>query len=319
MTPPLKHALLALALLAAGPALAAYPDKPVKIVVPNTPGGPVDVTMRLLATELSRKWGQPVVIENKAGASGMITGAAVAASPPDGYVLGTMLAATMTIVPFAVDKMPYDPQKDLAPITTIARTPFIFLVPKDSPFKTWQDFIEAARSRELKLGSYSIGTGFHLAWEQIARRAGVKALYAPSSSAGKTQGDLLGGILDISFDAPSSAKGLIDSGRLRALAITSAQRFGGLPDVPTLDESGLKGFSTEPWFSLMARTGTPDEIIAKIQRDIAAILASPAMQKQMEMLGQVPVADTPAQLAETIRKDRRNMEPLVKELGIRLQ
>ncbi|GAA0528219.1 tripartite tricarboxylate transporter substrate binding protein [Pigmentiphaga sp. GD03639] len=319
MTAFLRQALCVLSLLAAGPALAAWPDKPVRIVVPNTPGGPVDVTMRLLATELSRKWGQPVIIENKAGASGMITGAAVASSPPDGYVLGTMLAATMTIVPFAVDRMPYDPRKDLAPVTTVARTPFIFLVPKDSPFKTWKDFVDAARQRELKLGSYSIGTGFHVGWERIARQAGIKVLYAPSSSAAKTQGDLLGGILDISFDAPSSAKGLIDSGRLRPLAITSAQRFSGLPDVPTLDESGLKGFSTEPWFSLMARAGTPDDVIAKIQRDVAAVLATPAMHRQMEMLGQVPVADTPAELAETVRKDRAAMEPLVKELGIRLQ
>lgn len=315
----ISQALAAFFLLAAGPALAAYPERPVKIVVPNAAGGPVDVIMRLLGAELSKKWGQAVVIENKPGASGMIAGSTVAASAPDGLVLGTMISATLTVVPFAVDSMPYDTDRDFAPVTLIAHTPFIFIVAKDSPFKTWQDFVQAAKSRQLKLGSYSLGTSFHLTWEQIARRAGVSAIYAPSSSASRNQGDLIGGILDISLDAISSARGMIDSGRLRVLAVTSAERFPGLPDVPTLSESGLKGYSSEPWFSLMVKAGTPAGIIDKIQRDVAEILNTPAMRRQMEILGQVPVASTPAQLADKIRQDRKVLEPLVKELGIRLQ
>ncbi len=312
--------ILAASLMAfSASSFAAYPERPVKIVVPNAPGGPVDVTVRLLATELSKKWGQAVVVENRPGASGMMTGSVVASSPADGYVLGTMLAATMTIVPFAVDKMPFDPLEDLAPVTMLARVPFMFIVAKNSPLKTWHDFIAASKQRDLTIGSYSIGTSFHLSWEQIAKQAGIKAVYAPSSSPGRTQGDLISGRIDIALEALSSAKGLMDGDRVRALAITSSKRFPTLPDVPTLIESGLEGYSAEPWFSLMARKGTPDEIVNKIQQDVAEALSTPGMRRQMELLGQEPVGSTPSELAETIRTERATMGSLVKSLGIRLQ
>jgi tripartite-type tricarboxylate transporter receptor subunit TctC len=229
-----------------------------------------------------------------------------------------VVASSVTIVPFAVDSLPFDTQKDLQPISLVARTPFIFIVPKDSPLKTWEDFVRESRARSLSVGSFSIGTAFHLVWEQTARRAGIKALYVPSSSSGKTQNDLIGGQLDVGLDAPSSSKGLIDSGRLRALAITSPQRFGGLPDTPTLKESGLD-YAPQPWIGLMGPAGIPKDRVAQIQKAVSDILKDPAMQAQMETLGMIPIGSTPEELAATIQADRADMGPLIKELGIKLQ
>ncbi|MBO9329049.1 tripartite tricarboxylate transporter substrate binding protein [Achromobacter xylosoxidans] len=314
-----KQTMLALALALPVAASAAYPDKPVKIFVSNPPGGPVDVMLRVLAGKLGAAWGQPVVVENRPGASGIISTNALAKSAPDGYTLGMVVASSVTIVPFAVDSLPFDPQKDLQPISLVARTPFIFVVPTDSPLKTWEDFVRASKARSLSLGSSSIGTAFHLVWEQTARRAGIKALYVPSSSFGKTQNDLIGGQLDVALDAPSSAKGLIDGGRLRALAITSPQRFAGLPGTPTLEESGMKGYAPQPWIGLMAPAGTPADRVALIQRAVSDVLQQPEMKAQMETLGMIPIGSTPQALAATIDSDRAEMEPLIKELGIKLQ
>ena len=314
-----KQTMLALALALPVAASAAYPDKPVKIFVSNPPGVPVDVMLRVLAGKLGAAWGQPVVVENRPGASGIISTNALAKSAPDGYTLGMVVASSVTIVPFAVDSLPFDPQKDLQPISLVARTPFIFVVPTDSPLKTWEDFVRASKARSLSLGSSSIGTAFHLVWEQTARRAGIKALYVPSSSFGKTQNDLIGGQLDVALDAPSSAKGLIDGGRLRALAITSPQRFAGLPGTPTLEESGMKGYAPQPWIGLMAPAGTPADRVALIQRAVSGVLQEPEMKAQMETLGMIPIGSTPQALAATIDSDRAEMEPLIKELGIKLQ
>jgi tripartite-type tricarboxylate transporter receptor subunit TctC len=314
----LKKWLLLAALFASLPAVAAYPERPVRIMVANPAGGPVDVFLRVLATRLSQTWNQSVVVENRPGASGIILGNALVKSAPDGYTLGMVVASSLTVVPFAVDNPPFDVQKDLQPVSLVARTPFIFVVPKDSPIKTWQDFVAASKQRDLTIGSFSIGTAFHLVWEQTARAAGVKAVYAPSPSSGKTLGDLIGGQLDIALDAPSSAKGMIDAGRLRAIAITSPTRFAGLPDTPTLDESGLKGYSSQPWFALMAPAGTPAGVVDRIQKTVAELLKDPAMTAQMQIYGMTPVGSTPAELAETIRNDLRDMGPLVKELGIKL-
>jgi tripartite-type tricarboxylate transporter receptor subunit TctC len=313
-----KQTALALALLAPLAAHAVYPDKPVKIIVSNPPGGPVDVMLRVLASKLGAAGGQPVVVENRPGASGIISTSALVKSAPDGYTLGMVVASTVTIVPFAVDSLPFDTQKDLQPVSLVARTPFIFIVPKDSPIKSWDDFVRESKTRSLSVGSFSIGTAFHLVWEQTARRAGIKALYVPSSSSGKTQNDLIGGQLDVGLDAPSSSKGLIDSGRLRALAITSPERFGGLPDTPTLKESGLN-YAPQPWIGLMAPAGVPKDRVALIQKSVSEILKEPAMRAQMETLGMIPIGSTPDVLAATIEADRAEMAPLIKELGIKLQ
>lgn len=314
----LRRVLVMLAaVLLANAAHAEYPDRPVRIIVSNPAGGPVDVMLRVLATRLSETWRQPVIVENRPGASGIISTGALLKAPPDGYTLGMVVASAITIVPFAVDD--FDPIDDLQPISLVARTPFLFVVAADSPLKTWDDFVRESKKRELNVGSFSIGTAFHLVWEQTARRAGIKALYAPSSSSGTTLNDLIGGQLDVALDAPSSAKGLVDSGRLRGLAITSPQRFAGMPDTPTLQESGMSGYAPQPWIGLMAPTGIPAERVTAIQLAVSAILQEPAMKAQMQTLGMIPFGSTPEVLASTIKTDRAEMAPLIKELGIRLK
>ncbi|MDS1139976.1 tripartite tricarboxylate transporter substrate binding protein [Pusillimonas sp. SM2304] len=298
---------------------AAYPERPVTIIVSNPPGGPVDVMLRLVAERLGAKWGQPVIVDNKPGASGIISTRSIVEAPADGYTLGMVVASAVTIMPFTVKQLPFDPVKDLTPISLVARTPFIFIVPQDSPFKTWSDFVDATKARDVTIGSFTVGTAFHLVWEQTSRRAGIQALYVPSSSSGKTQNDLIGGQLDIALDAPSSAKGLIDGGRVRALAITSPERFSGLPDVPTLNESGLDGYSSQPWISLMGPKGLPQERVADIRTALVDVLQEPALQERLALLGMIPIGSTPEELAKTIADDRAVMEPLIRELDIKLQ
>lgn len=311
--------LLLVCIASEAQAQQVFPDKPVKIIVANPPGGPIDVVLRVLATRMSAIWQQPVVVENKPGGSGIVSASALVKSAPDGYTLGMVAASSLTIMPFAVESLPYDPMKDLQPISLVARTPFIFIVRQDSPIKTWQDFVAQAKRQDLTIGSYAIGSAFHLVWEQTARKVGIKAVYAPSNSAGKTQSDLVGGQLDIVLEAPSSANAMLESGRVRAIAITSPERFAGLPDTPTLAESGLQGYASLPWLGLMGPTGIPADRVAIIQRTVAAILKEPAMQKQLQTLGMMPVGSDPQMLAQTILEERRAMQPLVKELGIKLQ
>lgn len=314
----LRRALLALTLTLLAPlALAAYPDKPVRLIINNPAGGPVDAMARLLGTRLGERWGQPVIVENRPGASGMISVNALTKAAPDGYTLGLVVASTVTIVPFAVGN--FDPVDALTPVSLVARTPFVFVVAADSPLRSWEDFVAASKARELNLGSFSIGTAFHLVWEQTARRAGIQALYAPSSSSGKTLNDLIGGQLDIALDAPSSAKGLLDSGRLRALAITSPQRFANLPDTPTLQEAGMDGYAAQPWIGLMGPAGLSGEQAAFIGDSVAEVLQEPAMRQQMQQLGMIPIGGDAQALRETIAAERAEMAPLVRELGIRLQ
>ncbi|MES2413577.1 MAG: tripartite tricarboxylate transporter substrate binding protein [Pseudomonadota bacterium] len=315
----LKKVILIAALAGSSLAMAAFPDKPVRIVVSNPAGGPVDVMLRVLASRLSTVWGQGVVVDNKPGASGIVSTQLVVSAPPDGYTLGMMVASALTIVPFAVDKLPFDPVRDLQPVSMVARTPFVFVVAQDSPIKTWQDFVRLSKTKDMTIGSLSRGTAFHLVWEQTALRAGVTALYAGSSSTGKTQTDLIGGLLDIVLDAPSSSKGLIDAGKLRAIAITSPTRFSGLPNTPTLNESGLTGYSSQPWIGLMAPAGTPPDVVASIQRTVAQILKEPEMASKMELLGMVPVGSSSKELGDTIAADRKDMEPLIRKLGITLR
>lgn len=304
------------ALLVVGSAHAEYPSRPVRMINANPPGGPVDILARVLSLRLAELWKQPVVVENRPGGSSIISTRALVESPADGHTLGLVVASALTIVPFAVNN--FDPVNDLQPISLVARTPFLFVVSADSPIQQWSDFLAESKKRELNIGSYSVGSAFHLIWEQVARKAGIKALYVPSSS-GRTLSDLIGGQLDIVLDTPSSAKGLLDSGRLRAIAITSPNRFAGLPNTPTLSESGMPGYAPQPWIGLMAPAGTPKAIVTKIQADVVQVLKDPGIQQQMQTLGMIPVGSSADEFAATIQADRADMKPLVKEVGIRLQ
>lgn len=310
---------MAAALLGMVPgAMAAYPDRPVTLINSNGPGGPVDILARLLAQKLGERWGQSVVVENRPGGSGIIATNAVASADPDGYTLGMVVASTVTIVPHAVNELPYDAATDLAPVAIVAKTPFVFVVPADSELQTWEDFVKHGREGDLAIGSFSVGTAFHLVWEQVSEAIGVDVVYVPSPTPGKTQADLLSGRLDIALDSPSSSKGLIDGGKLKPLAVTSLERFSGLPDTPTLAELGAAGELAEPWIGMMATGGTPPEVIAIVNETLNEVLEDPATQKQMQAIGMIPVGGTPAELEEAIARDDAAMKPLVEALEIRL-
>ena len=314
-----RQLIAAIAAASVAPGMSFAQGKPIRLVVPFPPGGATDITGRVLADALAPILQQPVVVDNRGGAGGSIGMAEVARAAPDGLTFGVATLSTHGVNPAVFAKLPYDPIKDLQPVTLVARTPFVFVVAQASPIKTWQDFVQQSKTRDMTIGSLSRGTAFHLVWEQTAQRAGITAVYAPSTSSGKTQTDLIGGLLDIVLDAPSSAKGLIDAGKLRAIAITSATRFPGLPQTPTLAESGLPGYAAQPWIALMAPAGTPAEVVTGIQRTVAGILKEPEMVARMESLGMVPVGSSARELADTIAADRKEMEPLIRQLGITLQ
>ena len=315
MWKPLSVPLLALA-LAFGHSAQAFPDQPVRIVVPNAPGGPVDVVTRVLGEALGQRWNQAVIVDNRPAGGGVVAGNQVARAKPDGHTLGLVVQSAVTILPFIMESLPYDPVGDFAPISLVARTPFVFLSAANGPIKTWQDAVDTAKSREITLGSYPAGTAFHLTWEMARRQAGIDGLYVPANSGTQVQAELANGDLDLALEAPSSAKGMIDAGKLRALAITSPQRLPILPDTPTLDEAGLKGFAFEPWFSLMAPAGTPDAVIEQIRQDLAAVLEQPEVRKQLDFFGMVPITTTPAELTRIIAEEREITLPLLREMGL---
>lgn len=308
---------LALAAGMASTQAMAWPDRPVTMVVANAPGGPVDIVVRLIAKELEERWKQPVIIDNKVGGSGMVAARTLARSEPDGYTLGTIFGAYYTTLPFVTD-VQVDPVKDLEAVTILAKTPFVYVVNQTSPYQSWKDVVADAKRREITVASYSIGTAFHLSWEQTARAAGIKALYAPASAASKTHTDLVSGQADLGLDALSSAKGMIDAGRLRALAVTGNTRLAVLPDTPSLTEEGMPDDIADPWFGVSAPKGTPGERIEQIRQDIHAVLSSDALQERLASMGMVPLGNTPAEMLEVIRKEQAVMAPLVKELDIRL-
>lgn len=312
--------LLSLPLLAAALALSsgvqAYPDQPVRIVVPNAPGGPVDVVTRVLSEALAKRWGQAVIVDNRPSGGGIVAGNQVARAKPDGHTLGLIVQSAVTILPFLMDSMPYDPVEDFAPISLISSTPFVFLAANDGPIHSWHDATQLAKEKEISIGSYPVGTAFHLAWELTRKQAGIDGLYVPANSGTQVQAELANGDLDLALESPSSARGMLDAGKLRALAITSPERLAILPDVPTLDELGLKGFAFEPWFSLMAPKGTPSETIEQIRQDLIAVLEEPEVRKQLEFFGMVPRTSTPQELAELVRQDRAVSLPLLREMGL---
>lgn len=180
--------------------------------------------------------------------------------------------------------------------------------------------MQLTKTKEATVGSLSRGSAYHVVWEQTAERAGIRnALYVGSPSSAKNQSDLLGGLLDIVLDAPSSSKGMIDSGKLRAIAITSATRFSGLQDTPTLSESGLSGYASQPWIGLMAPKGTPADVVAAVQRTVAQVLKEPEMMARMEMMGMIPVGNSSAEFGKIIVEERAVMEPMVRKLGITIR
>ena len=308
MTPTTRrHALLAAALLTlAGPGLAqeAWPGKPVRMIVPFAPGGSTDVIARMLGQKLAALWGQPVVIENRAGAGGNVGADAVAKSPGDGYTL-LMASGSVTINPALYKKMPFDTQKDLLPITNVAQGPMLVVVQDGAPYKTLKDLIAAAKAKpgSINFASAGVGSQVHLAGENFADAAVVDLQHVPYKGEALGYNDLIAGQVQMMVGNFAAASALIGPNRLRALAVTSKTRMPQLPEVPTAHEAGLPGFENIGWFGLLAPAGTPAAVIQKVQRDVAQVMGETEVKARLYVQGMSPVVNSTADFARQIDQE----------------
>ena len=310
----------ALALIAAAAARAEdYPSRPIRIVVPFSAGGAVDGPARIIAQELSKRLEQQVVIENKPGAGATIGSDVVAKSAPDGYTL-LFASQTNAISASLYSKLPFKPIDDFVPISLVGREPGVLVVNPALPVKTVQELIDYAKARPGKLdyASSGNGSGQHLFAAMFSSMAGIKMNHVPYRGSGQATTDLLGGQVKVSIPGLAGMLGHIKAGRLRALAVTGVQRSPQLPQVPTLDESGLKGYSAYVWMGLLAPKGTPQAIIDKLHQELVAALAAPQVKEYMERASIEPVGSTPAEFGTYFREEKDRWEKIIKETGARV-
>lgn len=312
-------ALLALCLPLAAPA-QSWPAKPIRVIVPFTPAGGTDVLTRRLAEKISAATKWALVIDNKPGAGGNIGLDALAKSAPDGYTLGMGQTANLAINPSLYAKLPFDPLKDFAPIGLVSAQPMVLVVSADSPYRSLADVVAAAKVKPdaLTMASAGSGTVGHLAGELFARRAGVKLLHIPYKGASPAVTDLMGRQVDIMFANTQSVMTLVTAGKLRALAVSSAQRVKPLPAVPTIAESGYKGFEAVTWSGLVAPTGTPAEIVAQLNAEIAKALGQADFLEKLTAEGSQPLGGSPQEFAAFLRAEHAKWGVAVRESGAKV-
>ena len=310
-------AALLLPVVSAGSASAAYPDRPIKIVVPFAPGGGTDVVARTLAQEMARDLGTSIVIENKPGAGTILGTQAVATSEPDGYTLlmGTFANA---VNPSLKARLPYDPHADFAPVALIARSFNIVVVNPKSPYHSIADLIAAAKAEPEKLsyGTYGTGTSAHLAGELFKNLAKVNLTTVPYKGAAPAITDLIGGQVQVMFTTVASAASLIQGGQLRALAVTSVQRSPAFPDLPTVAEAGVPGYSAENWYGLFAPAKTPADVVDRLNKSAAAAVQSEVFRKLGVNEGLVMVASPPQELERYFRGEEERWRKVIQDAGI---
>ncbi len=308
---PLTLALL----VSGGSALAqAWPGKAIHLVVPFPPGGTTDVLARALGDKLAQSLGQPVIVENKAGAGATLGADYVAKSKADGYTL-LMGAVHHTIAPAVYKKLPYDFQKDFAPITTVAMVPNVLVVNASTPAKTTAELVALAKAQPGKLtyGSNGNGTAQHLIGTQFENLTATDIIHVPYKGSGPLAVDLLGGQISMSFDTITPVLQHIKGGKLRALAVTTARRSAALPEVPTLDEAGLKGFNIGTWFGVLAPAATPKEVVLRLNAEIVKVVQSPDFRKRMDEIGAEPIGNSAEQMAQQIKDETEKFARLVKD------
>jgi len=311
---------LILSLFLAAPAAAAqdFPTKPVRIIVPQTPGGASDTLARIVGQYLGDKWKQSVVIENRAGAGGNVGMEAVLHAPADGYTLLMSYVGTQAINGALYQQLSFDPGTDFAPVATLATLPFVLITRPDSPYKSVGDLVQAAKKGNITYGSAGNGSVNHLLGEMFSSAAKVPMQHVPYRGAAAALQDLLGGRIDVVFTSLPSVAGSIKSGALRPLAVTSARRAKSFADIPTIAEAGFKGFDVSPWFGLMAPKDTPPERIARINRDVDAALRDPKVAASFAAQGAEPYATSPEQFAQVLRADVKRWGEVVRASGARV-
>lgn len=300
-------------------AQGAWPDKPIKLVVPYPAGGNADNTARLLATQLSGRLGQQVVVDNRPGGSGTIGAAAVAKAAPDGYTL-LLDATAFTVNPSLFAKLPYDTAKDFAPISLVLQVPLLMVVPASSPLQSAADLARAARAQPGRITYASAGNGGaqHLAGELYKQGAKVSMTHIPYRGGAPALTDLIGGQVDVMFSATTASGPFVKSGKLRALAITSARRAEGWEQVPTVAESGLPGFEVNEWNGLFAPAGTPQPILQRLEAETRSIVASPEMTRRFAELGVQGVGSSAQEFKAFVQAETAQWARVIRTSGIRM-
>jgi len=318
ITAVLIAALAMLATVGAAVAQSGYPDHAVHMVLGYPPAGPVDIIARIVADRLSQIWGQPVVVENVSGAGGNIGGDRVAKAAPDGYTILMATNAQVAINPGLYAKMTYDPAKDLLPISQAVYSPNILVVPNDVPAKSVAELVAYARANpgKLSFASAGVGTTQHLAGELFKAMAHIDIQHVPYRGAGPMITDLLGGRITMSFIAIAPTIPLVREGKVRALAVTSAKRFGAAPELPTMIEAGFPGFVSILSIGLMAPAGTPAAIIEKIHQDLVKALAPPEVRKKLSDIGMEVIGNSPKEFAAALAAERPQWAKVIKDAGI---
>ena len=299
---------------------ASWPSKPIRWVVPFPPGGAMDAIARTLGEKAGKTLGQPFVIENKPGAGGNIGADFVAKQPGDGYTLMITSIGMATNKPL-YGKLSYDPIKDFAPVSLLAVVPNVLVTNATQPdVKTAKDVIAAARKAPGKLtyASAGNGTSIHLAGEVFTSLAQVDMLHVPYKGSGPAVSDLLGGQVNYMFDSITSARPHIESGKLRALGLTTAKRSKSLPNVPTLAEAGLPGYEVSPWFAVFMPAATPKDIVTKVNAALLEAMKDPDVVKRFETIGAEPVGSTPEEMAQHLARESERWTKLIQERGIKL-
>ncbi len=300
-------------------AQAAYPERPIRWIVPFPAAGAMDNIARTLGEEMSQTLGQSIVVENRPGAGGNIGAELVARSPADGYTM-LIVANGMAVNPALYRKLSYDPIKDFAPVSLLAVVPNVLVANKaKTSAKTVPEVIASAKSQPGKYtyASAGNGTSIHLAGELFTSMAGVELLHVPYKGSGPAVTDLLGGQVDYMFDSITSAKPHIDAGKLTAIAVTTSKRSATLPNVPTVAEAGLPGYELSPWFAAFVPAGTPPAVVESLNRAMVEALRKPAVQKRLAAIGAEPIGSTPAELKQHLAKETDKWGKLIRTRGIR--
>jgi tripartite-type tricarboxylate transporter receptor subunit TctC len=313
----LQAAFLAIAIAFTSSATqAAYPEKPIRFIVPFPPGGSTDVIARTLKAKVETALGQPVVIENKPGAGGVLGIDAVAKSPADGYTIGLAAAGALTITPH-LQQMPFDPLKDLTPITRVAESPFILAAAPSFPASSLRDVIERAKSASVSIGHGGNGTAMHLTAEMFNAMAGVKTEMVPYRGTAPVVTDLIGGHVPLGIVDPPPSLAALRGGKIKAIAVSGGQRFSMLPDVPTFEEAGLPGFRATGWFGIVAPAGCSAEIVDKLHAAFAGALRDPEVASHVRGTGMEPTPMTATEFADYIRAESRKWSETVSRAGLK--
>ena len=309
-----------LAIAASAASAQHYPARPVRLIAPFPAGGGVDIVARQIAQRLSERWGEQVVVDNRPGATGIIGTELAAQSTPDGYTIVMGNVATHAVNVSLHSKLPYDPVKDFAPITLVARVPEMLVVNPSMPAKSVKDLIALAKSRpkQLTFGSAGAGSPPHLAGELFQVLANVQLVHVPYKGSSPALIDLMGGQIDMYFSNILSAMVHVKSGKLRALGVTSAKRSVVAPDVPTIAEAGLPGYEEYNWYGLLAPRGTPKAILDKLHSDVVAVVHSRELEERMTRDGAEVIGSTPQEFAKFIKSETDKYARVIKKRGLRV-